>query len=319
MPARFELTPEKLDEVVKQRQSGKSWLAVEKATGVSRRVGRRAYGEWEKKRSVRELEAVRFTVGQIEFQRHLDALSSWAEGLLDYLRVPDLPSDIKASAKVYLSLMMEKGPPGGAAAGTLPVDPGSRARNERHNRLLFESLKAHTADTVRWDSLGDWMAAWDKCFKVLPGLAAMTKTTVASPGNESPGFEDWFPAAGSQASTGEIIVAGIVEALWKGVLAGSVSAAKETVYIEPAALYGDDAVHINIGYRELYKRESRKAGLLTGYCLDTLDRLWATSEASELQGAVKTMGRVLGELEGSLDPLVLRPQILRTRCPLCPA
>ena len=149
---RVDLTPEQLENVIRHRQGGLSWLGIQNAAGISRRVAQRAYEQWERARSIRELENVRVKVGEIEFERHLDTLTRWAESLVDHLSLPEYPS-FTTDAQTYFNKLMEKDiAPSPAEVMISPVsEDRARARNIRQNRLLFESIKEHTADIIRWD------------------------------------------------------------------------------------------------------------------------------------------------------------------------
>ena len=85
---RIDLTPKQLEDVIRLRQSGLSWYRIHRATNISPKVAWRFYRQWEKARSIRELENVRVKVGEMEFEWHLDMLDRLAQNLVDHLSIP---------------------------------------------------------------------------------------------------------------------------------------------------------------------------------------------------------------------------------------
>lgn len=316
---RVDLTPEKLEDVIRHRQGGLSWLAVEKATGISRRVAQRSYEQWEKARSIRELQNVRVRVGEIQFQRHVDMLTRWAESLVDHLSLPEYPS-FSADAGTYFSTMMEKdmaGPP--AEETPRGKENRARERNIRQNRLLFESLKAHTADKFHWDSLADWMEGWDTCYRVFPGVAKLIGETVRATVSRFPDFDEWFITGRRANKPTQVLEEGIRDVLWKGIIQGVVDTAG-LIQAENVEINKEAVLRITIGVRSLLQRDNREMDpSVTDYCRGIIDELRDKNEVKEIKSAVEKMQGVVGELEAALEPLVLRPHILWTRCRLCPA
>ena len=160
---RVDLTKEQLEDVIRHRQGGLSWLKIQNATGVSRRVAQRSYEQWQRARSIRELENVRVKVGEIEFEGHLDMLTRLAQGLVERLSIPEYPSFAR-DAGAHLTLLMESEIiviRQEALRRQKDLSPASqdrlKSRNERRNRLLLESLKEHTADKFQWGLVDDWM------------------------------------------------------------------------------------------------------------------------------------------------------------------
>lgn len=317
---RVDLTPEQLEDVIRYRQGGLSWLGIQNATGISRRVAQRSFEKWQKARSIRELENVRVKAGEAEFERHLDALTRWAESLVDYLSLPEYPG-FSMDAGTYFFSLMEKdiAEPPAEVAATAREDR-ARARNIRRNKLLFESLKEHTADKIRWDLLTGWMEGWDSCYRVFPGLMTLAGEVTGTAFNRFPGFDEWFVAGRGQSSPLEILKEGILDVLWKAIVAGGVNTAADSIQSEKVELNEEEILRITVGLRNLFQRDNREMDpSVTSYCRGVIDELWNSGEAREMRSAVERMRGVVEELEAVLEPLVLRPLILRTRCKICPA
>lgn len=317
---RVDLTPEQLEDVIRHRQGGLSWLGVQDATGISRRVAQRSYEQWEKARSIRELENVRVKVGEIEFERHLDALTRWAESLVDHLSLQVYP-DFTSDAETYFETLMERdtAEPSGEATPAAREDR-VRDRNIRRNRLLFESLKEHTADRIQWDLLADWMEGWNTCSRVYPGVVAGVAEVVRTALDGIPGFEELFVTGRSQNKPSEILKQGIGNVLWSGIVQDDIGAGAGLVQAESVEVNKEEVLRITIGGRTLFQRENMEmAPSLVDLCRGLVNELWDRDDTKAIRGAVDQMRRVVKELETALEPLVLRPHILRTRCRLCPA
>ena len=94
---RFELTKEQLEQIVRYRQQGLSFSKIGEAmkdSGISRKIAVRAYTEWEKERSVTELETVRAMAGKDEQRIHMDSVTTFAT---NYANALDLPENLSSS------------------------------------------------------------------------------------------------------------------------------------------------------------------------------------------------------------------------------
>lgn len=317
---RVDLTPEQLDDVIRHRQGGLSWLGIQNAAGISRRVAQRAYEQWERARSIRELENVRVKVGEIEFERHLDALTRWAESLVDHLSLPVYPG-FTTDAETYFEKLMERdtAEPSGEAI-QVAMEDRSRERRIRRNRLLFESLKEHTRDTITWTLLAGWMEGWNTCFRLYPGVVDGVAETVQITLDGIPDFDVLFTIPQGQKKPSETLRQGIEAVLWRGIAQGDIGAATGLVQAENVEAMDVELLRIMIGGRSLLQRENREMDpSLVDLCWRIINELWARDDTKEVREAVNRMRGIVEELETALEPLLLRPHILRTRCRLCPA
>jgi len=323
---RVDLTSEQLENVIKHRQMGLSWLRVEKATGTSRRVAQRSYEQWQRARSIRELENVRVRVGEIEFEGHIDVITRLAQHLVEHLAVPDYPSFSRDAGAHFTSLMETEiavvrpealwTPKAVSTASEARV----KARNVRRNRLLLESLKQHTADTFPWDSLKGWMEGWDTCCRVFPGVRTLIGGVINDTFSQFPDVDKWFVIKNKERKPLAILEEGTQDVLWQGIVAGEAAVARNMIYSEGVELKEMKALQITVGLRSLTQREHRDmVPSFVDLCHRVIKDLWDSNEVKEVTGAVEKMRVVVEELEAVLEPLVLRPQILRTRCKLCPA
>jgi len=324
---RIDLSREQLEEVIRHRQGGLSWFRIQDKTGISRRVAQRSYEQWERARSIRELENVRVKVGEIEMQGHIDVLDRFAQRLVEHISVPEYPSFAR-DAGAHFTLLMEREIVVIRREGSsVPEDksPASndkvKARNVRRNRLLLESLKEHTADKFRWDSLDGWMDAWDTCNRVFPGVRTRIGEIISQTFSSFPDLDEWFEIKNRDHKTLDILEEGMQDVLWKGIVTGDMGTVREMVYSNNIELAeGVEVLQITIGIRKLVQKDHREmAPSFVELCRGIIKELWVTGEVKEIRKAVEKMQSVVEEMEEVLEPLVFRPLILHTRCRLCPA
>ena len=317
---RVDLTPEQLEDVVRLRQSGLSWLRIDEETKISRRVVQRAYEEWERARSVRELENVRVKVGETEFEGHLDALSRLAEAIIDYLSIPDYRSFTTGTIINFYFLMERDFTKSSSEESPEGSDEKAKARNTRRNKLLLESLKEHTADVIRWDGLTNWWDGWDICSRASPGMMEKTGQVVRSTFGEIVDFDDLFVTGPQQNKPLLILEEGIRDVLWKAIAAGEVNAPAGPILAETVDLKGEETLRITVGARSLHQRANRDMDpSVVDYCRRVLNELWASDETTIMRSGIERMRGITEAFEAELERPVLRPHILKTRCRICPA
>jgi len=317
---RVDLTPKQLEDVIRHRQGGLSWLRIEKTTGISRRVAQRSYEQWQKARSIRELENVRVKVGEIEFEGHLDVLTRLAQYIVEHLSIPEYPSFSRDASTYLLSLMEKEIVVIRAEVVSTANEDKVRARNIRRNQLLFECLKEHTADKFRWGLLNDWMEGWDTCFRVFPGVRTLIDGVISNTFSRFPNLDKWFVIKNKEHKPLDILEEGIQDVLWKGIVAGEIGTAIDMIYGKSVKLMEAELLQITVGIRSLLQRENREmVPSFVDLCHGVMEELWNAGEVKEIMKAVDKMKAVAGELQAVLEPLVLRPMILHTRCKLCPA
>lgn len=317
---RIDLTSQQLEEVIRLRQGGMSWLRIHNTTGISGRVAQRSYTQWKRARSIRELENVRVKVGEIEFEGHLDDLTRFAQRLTEHLSVPEYPS-FSRDAEAHLTLLMEKEIVVIRAEAESTASPDKlRARNMRRNRLVLEALKQHSADKFRWDSLDGWMEAWDTCYRVFPDIGPLIDSVISQTFDQFPELDEWFVIKSKDHRPLDILEEGIQDVLWKGIVAGEVGTAINMIYGESVELAEEEVLQITVGIRSLQQRENREmVPSFVDLCHGVIKDLWDSGEVKEVRRVVEKMQSIAGELEAVMEPLVLRPLILHTRCKLCPA
>ena len=152
-----------LNQVIKLKQSGASWMMIQNQTGVPRRSAQKAYEDWQRSQSIDELKAARVDVAAEEFRKHVDQLINLVESLARGLEVPKTPK-ITMNAEGYLDSLLEKiyrEPKGYDITQIIETRESQRFLREYH--MLLKSLEYHTREKVHWQLLERWKEAWNAC------------------------------------------------------------------------------------------------------------------------------------------------------------
>lgn len=310
---RVDLSPEKLDEVIYHRQAGLSWRAVSEATNVTARIARRSYEQWEKRRSVDDLENIRIKVGEHEFERHLATLSEWAIKLVDRLSLKEYP-DFPDDDETYSSLIGQDSIIPFLMTKAMTRDVNGNTWNARQNSLIYKSIQQHTADIIRWEIISEWEEGRKTRLEVKPGIEKSITYLVNSLYIKLPNLAESFTSPLPKKKLKEEIS----NAFWKEITTGEPG--NDIVKVEMAGSSGENVLRITVGNISFLQNPDPNWDLsFSECCRQAINELHDTREVKELIKAVGQMQQVVGELEETLDPLVLRPLILRTRCRLCPA
>lgn len=316
---RIDLSAEQLDRVISLRKAGSSWLGIEDSTGISRRVAQRAYTQWDRARSAEELKTARREVAKGEFERHLDALTWMADRLVDYISVPQSPS-ITVDAETYLSKFYEADIPGLLTSGE-QQDRSDReiARSVRRSKMLLNSLQEHTRDKVSWESLAEWKQAWDYLKGLAPELREVVDKALRDGIRTVPGLIDQMEEGSTQENALGIMVSPVGKAVWRGIVTGNRDDASTLFEIRPDMEGSGEVMRLEYaGDLVLKLKERDLAEKIVNVCRGVVESIWSHDIVNKIETEVRRMEGAAQELETGLDPLVLRPMILRTRCELCP-
>jgi len=321
-----ELSPIELKKVVELRQLGAKWTEIQQETKVERRAAKRAYEECERDKKMRAQEAVRFRVAAEAFHEHLNDLIRLAESLVSALRVPKLLRGLDNADEALNQLWMRN------IQGELERFPSSSDERERvvwRNKMLFKSLQEHTRGKVRWEALEEWKQARNNAVEYSKELQLEAAEVIGNILNNQPGLKQEIKTATGGNDVTEKISDGVRETIWRGILTGK----PEQMHVwEGTSLVSKGRVELRF-YEydsntklDLNQVELAKEGLsmcrqvVTNLREVTIVREGTKSDlVQRLTDEVRQMQDRTEELEESLDRLILRPMILRTRCDLCPA
>ncbi len=320
---RVELTTEQLDEVVRLRQSGMSFNKIEqvmKGNGVTRRIAKRAYDEWEQARSVRELESVRVKAGEIEFESHVNTLTHLAVQLAEHLAFTEYP-ELNSDAQTYLDTLMDRQIDDLTEyISEYASEERKRERIRRQNRLLLESLKAHTADTVDWTLMETWMEGRDACRQAFPDFADLIAKTVHETLTPFPDPDLWIIGVITKEKILKILESEIIHVIWKGIASGHIDAAHAMVVAQNAGQDGANRPRVIVGGHTFIQDTGDELNpAFFDLCRDIVSHIWNSEETKAMLAGAEKMRQAIAEFDEKLEPLVLRPQLLRTRCRICPA
>ena len=206
------VSEEDLNQVVRLKTGGASWLRIEKETGLPRRTAKRAYEEWEQAKSAEELKSARMAIAEDEFRVHLNDLVSMAQVLVDSLHVPMPMGGIGDVEGVFDRLWRKSI----RDESRVPAGEKNERRTVRQNRMLFDGLQEHARGVVRWEALEEWKQAYTRyrevCEKLSLEAAQIVRNVLAQRRELKELVED------TKAGNGvvEMMVTGIVEAVWRG-------------------------------------------------------------------------------------------------------
>lgn len=318
MAQRYPVTSEKLTELIRLRQDGESWLGIQSKTKVPRRVAKRAYQEWERKRSVEELWAARREVAAAEFRDHLDTLTEVAQLLVRSLVVPtsfreqrDAESVLDDAWKTSLGFILET---------HREEDDRRPTENQRavirRSRMLLQALQNHTHDKVRWKALDEWRNAWSTCIKRLAELKVEATKIMENILNQEAGLRNRIIRGCGKDEAIILMTEGILWEIWQGEphldldcplvrTRSSDEGRSQLIFGKNNSTYG---LSFETGLAE-------KATTDCNWAAQNLSRGQIVQQVADELGRMRARSE---ELEEMLDPLILRPLMLRTHCDLCP-
>lgn len=321
---RIILSEQDLNKVIELHQSGASWLKIQKQTGIMRHIAKRNYEEWERKQSADELKGVRLKVAEDEFKQHLSHLTLLAEFLVDNLSILPSPNTTEKAEYVLNNIWQHK----------IIVEPDSemisKGRNRRRtqrivrqNQLLFKSLKAHTREKIRWEALDEWQSAWNKSIETLDEIRKEVRVLLENIVKQEPELllklqkGNWGKTSLSQ------MVSVTLSAIWKRIIVGKLKEESSLVRTRPDIDGGGQVTSVDVGEKALLQFTERKTGedfvKVLNWAITNLRKGERADLLQQLSAEINTMRKTIVELEEMLNPLLLRPIILRTRCDLCPA
>jgi hypothetical protein len=183
---------------------------------------------------------------------------------------------------------------------TQPFHTGDPQSYHREKELLFESLKVHTREEVRWEDVLDnrWKGARNNCAKIVPELRRETSEVVNSFLNQEQERETNFLQRVKEGSGEDDPAEQMAEVVLREI---NVKSGDEIVL----RFFGNT----NMGL----------AKKVTHICNSAVNNLCKGDVVRKLRDEVRDMKKASEELREILNPVKLRPMILRTRCNLCPA
>jgi len=306
------VSDDELNQVIKLKQSGASWMMIQNQTGVPRRSAQKAYEDWQRSQSIDELKAARVGVAAEEFRKHVDQLINLIELLADGLEVPKTPR-ITINAQEFIDSLFEESYRELRGYDSIKtIEKRERERFIREYHMLLKSLEYHTREKVHWQLLERWEENWNTCKGHLNKLEKGASTVAANIRGKDYKLIESIDNRSQQYNAAERMAESVLHAIWQNIADGTLDPEK------PEIEFGFDSVDRIVTIpdeKDLYKKV---AGILSqvaeAFCIERKEDI-----IQPLLGDVHRLNEVISALEEMLNPLVLRPLILRTRCDLCPA
>jgi len=311
---RRDLSHEELAKVIRLRQENATWLKIQRETGVPRRIAQRAYEQYVRSQAREELKAARKEVAAEEFRTHLGLLTGFAESIVLTICIPSSPNETR-HAKEVLGMLYQRDRLHEVdfIPAIEPTERGKR-RASYQNRMLFESLQAHTCGKVRWQALDEWEEAWDTCREDLIKLREEAHEVLSNILNQKPKLIDRIVTESVKKNAMERVAEGVLYIVWHATVN------QESLLVQ-ALPRGDGRTEVTFGrltgsgpiFTEVdLAEEVAKA------CKWAAENLVKGNTTPVVAEQINVMKERIKELEEMLDPLMLRPLILGTQCDLCP-
>lgn len=200
----------------------------------------------------------------------------------------------------------------------------AQRRNFRQNEMLFRSLRDHTREKVDWQVLEKWKGGWNRSRAAMNALRCKAEETVRNIlDNQKPNVRDKIEASEMEQSILANMVAGIVEVVWRGMNDNTLEKVADLVRTKPMTegrgliVFGESGSVTRI---EL--ADSGLAKDVAEICRWAAKNLSIEEREEQIRlykDGIEAMKEAIKKLEDALNPLMLRPMILRTECDLCPA
>jgi len=300
-------------------------MKIQRDTGVPRQIAKRAYEEWTRSQSREELKAARKDVAAEEFRNHLACLVKLAEALVNTLYVPG-PSRDPISAEDVLRKLWESDIVGeygvyGKPRVVLGANIYPPETCLRQNQILFESLQSHTHEKVDWQVLERWKRTWDECTRAQDVLRQEARRILLDTLNHNRELKGRIVNARKKRDAPERMINGVLYVVWEHILAGKTDQSPLIECVsrgkpETEVLFGEGRLSLSLIFAE-----ADLAKQVKDTCIGVAKNLSMVrkEDMTELVADVRRMREMVDELTERLNPLMLRPQILHTRCDLCPA
>jgi len=298
---RKEVTPGQIEQIIRLRERSISWVKIEGETNVPRRVAQRAYTEWQRQQLYKQLKEVRHSLAEEDMREHRRLLLDIASQLVSLIEIPKEENPEKKMFKVNAKNQLEAlwitdrwvEKCDGIKVYVSSSEELIERQIRRRNHMLFDSLKEHTKGRVRWRAQSEWEVAWDELKSDFEELE-----------------KEIYRAVSNSVKRGEIKVVteepgpGRFHSVFNSLLRKS--------------LISDMQVQQSFEQLTEILSGSKSGKAMSGI----LNKIAEDSTSGDMAGRIKSKldqaRKASLELEKSLDPLVLGPLILATRCQLCP-
>jgi len=253
-----------------------------------------------------------------EQQKHLDGITQFAVSLRSHLTIPNSPTEDRDVAAV-LDPLLPKDLPQGLDSYSQEAKRKQR-QTERQNKMLFESLRQHTGGKGWWQAFEEWQQAWGTCVSALAEIGEEAPRVVEDFMNQKPGLKEEVEEKTGKKDVLERIIDWVLQAA--GCVGRASNPEEELKFRNFRVLQeGQQFIIVTGNYYpnlRFNEPETALAQEIAAVCNLALQNLYPRYMVDEILGMLHTMDEKIEVIDDALDPFMLRPLLVRTRCELCP-
>ncbi|MBA7679283.1 hypothetical protein ES703_87572 [subsurface metagenome] len=306
------ITDQQISDMLRLRRQGKSISAIARALKCNRQTVRVYLKERQADILAAEVKKQLLTDEQ---QKHLDDIIQFTLSLVGLLTVPDSLTEDRDVTEILDPLLPKEFPKG--------LDSASRkARREqrqkdRRNKMLLKSLREHTRKKGWWQAFEEWREAWNTCRDALRELRRQADEVVEKGIKQTPGLKEEVEKRSSK-ERDEVrrIADDVLWVVW-WIGTGSKPAEKLEFRAEEGqvkAFFGDQT-RFDLGHR---LREVSLGLDMAAVCELAFKTMCQSFSDKSIAEMLHRMNEKIEVIDDALDPFVLHPLLVRTRCELCP-
>ncbi len=306
------VTDDQVRRMVELHHQGESISAISRATGCHRQTvkaylaGRRG--------DILATE-IRKQFLTDELQKHLNDLTEFAVSFKSYVTRPGSFAEDRDADTVFKPLLDKELPRG------LDSDSDQARREQRQinrrNRMLLMSLREHTRGQGWWAAFEEWREAWNACRDALRELRREAGEIVEDLINQNPNLKEEVERQISKERDEVRRIADDV--LWVVWWVGTGNKPVEKLEFRAkegqVVAYFSDQTRYDLGHR---LREVSLGPDMVAVCELAFKTVCQSFSDKNIAEILHRMDEKIEEIDDALDPFVLRPLLVRTRCELCP-
>lgn len=248
-----------------------------------------------------------------ELQRHLNEVTEFAVSFKSRVIRPDSLREDRDAAAVF-KLLLGNDLPQGLDSDSQQARRGQR-QLDRQNRMLLMSLREHTRDQGWWRAYEEWQEAWNTCQDAFRELRRETDEVVRNRINKNPSLkEEVERQISKERDAMGRLVDGVLWGVWRAGTSG-----------KPVEFQSEEnRIIVVLEDRTYYDFAHRLSEVSLGpdmaeVCKLSFETLYQSFIDKGIPEMLHRVDEKIEVIDDALDPFVLRPLFVRTRCELCPA
>jgi predicted transcriptional regulator len=306
------ITDQQISDMMRLRRQGKSISAIARALKCNRQTVR----VYLKERQADILTGeVRRQVLTDELQKHLNDLTEFAVSFKSYVTRPNSLGEDGDATTVFKPLLGEDLPQG-LDSGSQKVRREQRQINRR-NRMLLKSLREHTRGQGWWAAYEEWQEVWNTCRNATQELQGEADKVVENHINEKPSLKGEVERRiKEERDTVGKIKSDVLSVVWLACTSGKpVDKYKFRVKEDRVVAVLADGSYLSIGHR---LSEVSLGPDMAEVCKLSFETLYQSFIDKGIPEMLHRVDEKIEVIDDALDPFILRPLLVRTRCELCP-